>query len=50
MSGPTTSIGEGEVLFMTQSPKLSWLNNKKFRGEITGDMATSENRAKFFVL
>jgi hypothetical protein len=50
MSGPTTSTAEGEVLFMTQSPKLSWLNNKKFRGEVTGDMATSENRAKFFVL
>ena len=50
MSGPTTSTSEGEVLFMTQSPKLSWLNNKKFRLEATADMATGESRGKFFAL
>jgi hypothetical protein len=48
MDGPTTSTSEGEVLFMTQSPKLSWLNNKKFRFEAAADMATSESRGKFF--
>ncbi len=50
MSGPTSSTVEGEALLMTQSPKLSWLNNKKFRVEGTGDLATMEDRVKFFVL
>lgn len=50
MSGPTSSTSEGEVVFMTQSSKLSWLNNKKFRVEATGDMATAESRVKFFAL
>lgn len=50
MTGPKTSAGEGEVIFMTQSPKLSWLNNKKCRVETTADMATGEDRGKFFAL
>ena len=50
MTGPKTSAGEGEVIFMTQSPKLSWLNNKKCRVETTVDMATGESRAKIFAL
>jgi hypothetical protein len=50
MTGPNTSFNEGEVLFMTQSPKLSYLNNKKWRVEVTGDMATGESHAKFFAL
>jgi hypothetical protein len=50
MSGPTTSKAEGEGIYMTQSPKLSWLNNKKWRVECTSDMATSEIYGKFFAL
>jgi hypothetical protein len=50
MTGPTTSKAEGEVVFMTQSPKLSWLNNKKFRFESIGDIATGESYGKFFAL
>lgn len=50
MSGPTTSKADGEFIFMTQSPKLSWLNNKKYRAEITGDIATGESVGKFFSL
>ncbi len=50
MTGPTTSKGEGEVIFMTQSPKLSWLNNRKCRVEWTTDSATGELHKKFFAL
>jgi len=50
MVGPTTSKAEGEVIFMTQSQKLSWLNNKKCRVEVTGDMATNESYGKLFAL
>lgn len=50
MSGPASSAGEGEVIFVTQSPKLSWLNNKKCRVEVTGDRATGESHGKFFAL
>jgi hypothetical protein len=50
MTGPSTSFGEGEVLFMTGSPRLSYLNNKKYRAEVTSDNATGESHAKFFAL
>ena len=50
MTGPSTSFAEGEVLFMTQSPRLSYVNNKKYRAEVTADMATGESHAKFFAL
>jgi hypothetical protein len=50
MTGPGTSMAEGEVIFMTQSPKLSYLNNKKWRVEVTGNGATGEEQAKFFAL
>jgi hypothetical protein len=49
MTGPSTSFGEGEVLFTTQSPRLSYVNNKKYRAEVTADM-TTESHAKFFAL
>jgi hypothetical protein len=50
MTGPKTYANEGEVIFMTQSPKLLWLNNKKGRVEITSDLATGESRGKVFSL
>jgi hypothetical protein len=50
MTGATASIAEGECVFMTQSPRLSWLNNKKFRVECIGDLATYEDHWKIFAL
>ncbi|MDG6996971.1 MAG: hypothetical protein JRN52_13710 [Nitrososphaerota archaeon] len=50
MTGPNSHEDEGEVLFMTQSPRLSWLNNKKARIESTGDMKTGETYEKIFAL
>lgn len=50
VTGPTTSKGEGEVIFVTQSPKLSWMNNRKCRVEWTTDSATGELDKKFFAL
>ncbi len=48
VTGQTTSKGEGEVIFVTQSPKLSWLNNKKCRVEWTTN--STELDKKFFAL
>ncbi len=49
-TGPVTSTAEGEIIFTTRSLKLSWLNNKKFRVEVTGSLLTGEENAKFFAL
>lgn len=50
LTGPGTSRAEGEGVFMTRYPKLSWLNNKKFRLEITASFLTGEEKAKIFAL
>jgi len=50
VTGPKLQKGEGEVLTMTQSPRLSWLNNKKWRFEYTLDASTTEYDEKFFAL
>lgn len=50
MTGPSSTKMEGECIYMTQSPKLSWLNNKKCRVEGTGDNATGEVQVKIFAL
>jgi hypothetical protein len=50
MTGPNSHEGIGEVLFMTQSPRHSWLNNKKARIESTGDIKTGETRERIFAL
>jgi len=50
VTGPTTNKGEAEIVFVTQSPKLSWLNNRKWRVDVTGDMATGESLGKFFAV
>ncbi len=50
MTGPNTNKVEGEVIYMTQSQKLSWLNNKKCRVEGTGDSVTGEAHVKIFAL
>jgi len=48
MSGPTTGNWEGELHFMTQSPKLSWLNNSTGWAEGQGNMATGESHGKIY--
>ncbi len=50
VTGPSTGIGEGEFSFVTQSPKLSWLNNRKWRVEVTTNNLTREDHVKFFAL
>lgn len=52
MTGPTTNKGEGEITFMTTSPRLSWLNGKKGRFELTAEGAPDMNeiQAKIFAL
>ncbi len=49
-TGPTTATWEGEVHFMSQSPKLSWLNNVTGWVEGSGDTATGESHSKVFQL
>jgi len=50
MTGPITYTAEGEGFFTTQSPKLLWLNGKKGRVELTGNLSTREMEGKIFVL
>ncbi len=50
MTSPNLYKGEGDVFFTTNSPKFSWLNNKKGRVEISGDLKTDEITAKVFGL
>lgn len=49
MTDPTTSKGESEAIIMTESPKLSWLNMKKAKGESTVDIATGETHFKMYL-
>jgi hypothetical protein len=46
-TGPTTAL-EGEVVFMTQSTKLAWLNTTKGWIEGTANNATGEVQAKIY--
>jgi len=46
-TGPTTAL-EGEVVFMTQSTKLAWLNTTKGWAEGSMNNATGEFQAKFY--
>ena len=48
MANPTTGTWTGESFFMTQSPRLSWLNNSKGWIEGSGDMATGTFRGKVY--
>jgi hypothetical protein len=47
-TGPTTIAFEGEVVFMTQSVKLGWLNTTKGWIEGTSNNATGEYQAKVY--
>jgi hypothetical protein len=47
-TGPTSADWTGEVHFMSQSPKLSWLNNVTGWVEGSGDNAKGESSAKIY--
>ena len=47
-TGPQTANWSGELHFMTQAPKLSWLNNTSGWVEGQGNMATNESHAKVY--
>ena len=47
-TGPTTATWEGETHFMTQSPKLAWLNNTKGWVEGVGDQAAGTFHGKIY--
>lgn len=47
-TSPQTATWDGELHFMTQSPKLSWLNNSTGWVEGQGNMATGESSAKIY--
>jgi hypothetical protein len=48
MVNPSTGAWEGEIHFMTQSPKLSWLNNSTGWVEGQGNMSTGESHGKIY--
>jgi hypothetical protein len=45
-TGPTTMGGEGEGLFMTQSPKFSLLNGQRIKVELNGDRVSGDYQVK----
>lgn len=49
MAGPQTGTWEGELHFMTQSPKLAYLNKATGWVEGQGDMAKQESSAKVYL-
>ncbi len=49
-TSPDTMSWEGEVEFMTVSPKYSWLNGKKGWLEGSGNVVTNEWHAKIYEL
>ena len=48
VTGPTTLRAEGEFVYMTLSPKLSWLNETKGRLEVIANLATGEFENKVY--
>ena len=48
MANPTTGTWQGDAIFMTQSPKLAWLNNTKGWIEGSGDMAQGTYHGKIY--
>jgi len=47
-TGPATIWAEGETVYMTQSPKLAWLNTTKGRVEVTSNNQTGEFEIKVY--
>jgi hypothetical protein len=48
LSGPTSVRAEGDFVYMTRSPKLSWLNGTKSRLDVNADMKTGEFEIKVY--
>jgi hypothetical protein len=47
-TGPTTIWGEGEGVYMTQSPRLASLNGQRVKVEVTGDQASGDYHVKIW--
>jgi hypothetical protein len=47
-TGPSTIWAEGEAVYMTQSPRLAWLNTTKARLEISANNETGEFEIKVY--
>lgn len=47
-TGPSSFLGEGDGLLMTQSPRLVSLNGKRVRTEVSGDRVTGEYVVKLW--
>jgi hypothetical protein len=47
-TGPATIWAEGETVYMTQSPKLAWMNTTKGRVEVTSNNQTGEFEIKVY--
>ncbi len=47
-AAPNVVAWEGKIQYMTQSPRLVWLNNATVRVEGTSNLATGEVVGKFF--
>jgi hypothetical protein len=48
ITGPTSLTAEGQVVYMTQSPRLSSVNGTKGRVEVTSNTATGEFTIKVY--
>jgi hypothetical protein len=47
-TGPATILAEGNLVYMTQAPKLAWLNTTKARAVVTGNNQTGEFEIKVY--
>ncbi len=45
-TGPTTVSGEGEGIYLTQSPSLSWLNGLRTKAELNANLDSGEYQVK----
>ncbi|HZY94248.1 MAG TPA: hypothetical protein VFE98_05215 [Candidatus Bathyarchaeia archaeon] len=48
-AGPNVVAWEGQITYMTQSPRLSWLNNATVRVEGTSNTVNGEIQGKFYL-
>jgi hypothetical protein len=47
-TGPATIWAEGNLVYMTQAPKLAWLNTTKARAVVTANNQTGEMEIKVY--
>ncbi len=50
LSGPSEYFVDGEATFVTQSSKLAWLNSRKGRYELVGDLRSGDFELKTYLL